>query len=254
LTPGSKPRGTREDLLAGRRPVLELLRAGRTATEIWISRDAGRAAVLEEIRRLGREASIPIKEVSPQELDQVAAGINHQSVVAYTGRYRYTPLQTLLSGNPSALLFLDGVMDPHNLGSLLRSADGAGFDGVVIPAHGAAGVTATVRRVSAGAAEIVPVARETNLSRSLEAAQAAGLWIAGLDAAGDTDLWSSDLMNPPVGLVLGAEDRGLSKGVRQTCDGLVRIPGAGRLESLNVGVAGALGMFEVARRRAGRLV
>jgi 23S rRNA (guanosine2251-2'-O)-methyltransferase len=224
------------------------------ATEIRIAKEAGRSNILNEIRRLGRDASIPIKDVSAQELDNAARGINHQGVVALTPRYRYVPLDDLLSRGPTSLLFLDGVMDPHNLGSLLRSADGAGFDGVVIPAHGAAAVTSTVRRVAAGAAEIVPVARETNLRRSLEAAQAAGLWVAGLDASGETDLWSSDLMNPPVALVLGAEDKGLSRGVRERCDGLVRIPGEGRLESLNVGVAGALGMFEVARRRARRLM
>jgi 23S rRNA (guanosine2251-2'-O)-methyltransferase len=254
LSSGSKSRGPREDLLAGRRPVLELLRAGKTATEIRIAREASRSHVLKEIRRLGSDASIPIRDVPARELDHVARGINHQGVIAYTARYRYVPLDDLLSGSPSALLFLDGIMDPHNLGSLLRSADGAGFEGVVIPAHGATGVTSAVRRVAAGAAEVVPVARETNLARSLEAAQGAGLWIAGLDASAEADLWSSDLMNPPVGLVLGAEDRGLSRGVRDRCDGLVRIPGAGRLESLNVGVAGALGMFEVARRRAGRLI
>jgi 23S rRNA (guanosine2251-2'-O)-methyltransferase len=226
------------------------LRAQKSAQEIRISKDAARSELLTEIRGLARAASIPVKDVSRKDLDEIAGGINHQGVAALTARYRYLPLDELLARSPTCILFLDGVMDPHNLGSLLRSADGAGFEGVVIPAHGASGVTNTVRRTSAGAAETVPVARETNMSRSLEAAKSAGLWIAGLDAGADQDLWSSDLMEPPVGLVLGSEDRGLSRGVRERCDGLVRIPGAGRLGSLNVGVAGALAMFEVARRRA----
>jgi 23S rRNA (guanosine2251-2'-O)-methyltransferase len=236
--------------VAGRRPVLELLRAQKNAQEIRLSKDAGRSDILTEIRSLARDASIPLKEVSRDDLNEIAPGINHQGVAALTARYRYVPLNDLLARSPACLLFLDGVMDPHNLGSLLRSADGAGFEGVVIPAHGASGVTSAVRRVSAGAAETVPVARETNMARSLEASKGAGLWIAGLDARADQDLWSSDLMDPPVGLVLGSEDRGLSRGVREKCDGLVRIPGAGRLGSLNVAVAGALAMFEVARRRA----
>jgi 23S rRNA (guanosine2251-2'-O)-methyltransferase len=206
--------------------------------------------VLVEIRKLARAASIPVKEVSRDDLNEIAGGINHQGVAALTPRYRYVPLNDLLARSPTCILFLDGVMDPHNLGSLLRSADGAGFEGIVIPAHGASGVTSAVRRVSAGAAETVPVARETNMSRSLEASKGAGLWIAGLDAGAEHDLWSSDLIDPPVGLVLGSEDRGLSRGVREKCDGLVRIPGAGRLGSLNVAVAGALAMYEVARRRA----
>lgn len=239
----------REDLLAGRRPVLELLRAARPASEIRISREAGRSSILTEIRQRARAAAIPLQEVPPGELDSAARGINHQGVVALTPRYRYRPLGDLLATSPQRLLFLDGVMDPHNLGSILRSADGAGFDGVVIPAHGSASVTATVRRISAGAAEIVPVCRETNLSRSLEAAQGAGLWIVGLEAGIESDIWSSDLLEPPVGLVMGSEDRGISRGVRERCDGLVSIPGFGRLDSLNVAVAAALAMFEVARRK-----
>jgi 23S rRNA (guanosine2251-2'-O)-methyltransferase len=246
----TKKGSPREDVLAGRRPVLELLRAQKGAQEIRISRDVGRSRVLSEIRALAREAAVPIKEVSAADLDALARGMNHQGVAALTSRYRYASLQDVLARGPTALLFVDGVMDPHNLGSLLRSADGAGFDAVVIPAHGATGVTAAVRRVSAGAAETVPVARETNLSRSIESAKGAGLWIAGLDAEAKEDLWTSELMEAPVGLVLGSEDRGISRGIREKCDGLVGIPGVGRLESLNVAVAGALAMFEVARRKA----
>ena len=206
--------------------------------------------MLNEIRRLARERNIVVREVDRVEIDHLAEDVNHQGVAALTGRYRYTPLSDILARPVQALLFLDGVMDPHNLGSLLRSADGAGFDGVVIPSHRSSAVTQTVRRVSAGASEVVPVARETNLGRAIESAKSAGLWIVGLDQEAEDDLWASRLLEPPVGLVLGSEDRGISKGVREKCDGMVRIPSMGRLSSLNVAVAGALALFEVPRRGA----
>lgn len=239
------------DVVFGRRPVMELLRAGRSAQKVLISQRARPAPVLDDIKETAQAQGVVIQTASPDEIDRLTEGANHQGVVALVARYRYSPLPDLLAAEAPALLFLDGVMDPHNLGSLLRSADGAGFDGVVIPAHRAAAVTQTVRRVSAGAAEVVRVARVGNLGAALEEARKANLWIVGLDADGHHDVWSSELMEPPVGLVLGAEDRGLSRVVRSRCDALCRIPSGGRLGSLNVAVAGALAMFEVARRRHG---
>lgn len=243
-------KGQRFDALVGRRPVIELLKANGSIDSILIAKGVRPSQVLNEIRRLAREKNVIVREVDRAEIDRLAEDFNHQGVAALTGRYRYTPLPDILGRGSPAVLFLDGVMDPHNLGSLLRSADGAGFDGVVIPAHGSSAVTQTVRRVSAGASEVVPVARETNLGRAIESAKKAGLWIVGLDQEAEDDLWVSPLLEPPVGLVLGSEDRGISKGVREKCDGMVRIPSMGRLGSLNVAVAGALAMFEVPRRRA----
>lgn len=238
-----------DDLVAGRRPVLELLRAGGSVERVLLSQDLRTAPILRDIRSAAEEASVPVRVVPKDEVERIARGLNHQGVVARTARYRYTPFDELLSRPAPALLFLDGITDPHNLGSLLRSADGAGFDGVVLPARRSSGVTASVRRVSAGAAEVVPVARVTNLARALDQGKEAGLWIVGLDERGPTDLWSSDLVEPPVGVLLGAEDRGISRVAKDRCDELVRISLRGRLSSLNVAVAGALAMFEVARRR-----
>ena len=237
------------DVLFGRRPVIELLRAGRGAHKILISERTRPAPALDEIRRIAASRGIPVQTVPGGELEGIVADGNHQGVVALTPRYRYAQLRDLLAAPGAGILFLDGVMDPHNLGSLLRSADGAGFAGVVVPAHRSVAVTQTVRRVAAGAAEVVSVARVANLAGAIEEARKAGLWIAGLDGDAEEDVWVSNLMEPPVGLVLGSEDRGLSRLVRQRCDALVRIPSAGRLGSLNVAVAGALAMFEVARRR-----
>jgi 23S rRNA (guanosine2251-2'-O)-methyltransferase len=248
--PAKRNHVNEEAVLAGRRPVLELLRAGRAAQRLLIADGLRPSNVIGEIRRRAEELAIPVRFVPREQIERVAEGMNHQGVAAITGRFRYTPLEDVLEAGKRCVLFLDAVTDPHNLGSLLRSADCAGFDGIVIPAHRSASVTPAVRRVSAGASEVVPVARVTNLGRALEEARSAGLWILGLDEDASVDVWSTELAEPPVGLVLGSEDRGISKSVRERCDELVCIPQAGRIGSLNVAVAGAVAMFEVARRRS----
>lgn len=237
-------------MLAGRRPVIELLRSGQGAEQVLIAQGLAPSGILGDIRKRAERAQVPVRNVPRAEVDLLARGANHQGVVAITARYRYTPLDELLDRAVGTLLFLDGIMDPHNLGALLRSADVAGFGGVVIPTRRASAVTAAVRRVSAGAAETVPVSRVGNLAQAIGRAQEKGFWVLGLDEKAAEDLWSSKLMEPPVALILGAEDRGLSKPVRDRCDALVSIPRAGRIDSLNVGVAGAVAMFEVARRSA----
>lgn len=241
-------RGPVDTFLTGRRPVLELLKNGGAVERVFLAEGLAPSKVLGEIRRRATKAAIPVRVVPKREIERLAGDSNHQGVVAQAGRYRYAPLGDLLTPT-SALLFVDGVTDPHNLGSLLRSADGSGFTGIVIPSHRAVGVTPAVRRVSAGAAEVVPVARVPNLSQALDEARRAGLWILGLDEKADGSLWESDLAQPPVGLVLGAEDKGISRLVSEHCDDLVRIPYFGKIGSLNVAVAGAVAMFEVARRR-----
>lgn len=249
-SPNRSPGGGRDgaDVIYGRRPVLELLRAGGSAERIMMAEGMARSAVLGEIRRRASDAAVPVKVVPRAEIESAARGTNHQGIVAVTGRYRYAQVEELLGRGDATVLFLDGISDPHNLGSLLRSADAAGFTGVVIPARRSAGVTAAVRRVSAGASETVPVARVTNLGRALDAARGVGMWVLGMEGAAQQDIWSSELMEPPLALVLGSEGRGISKGIRDRCDDFVRIPQAGRIGSLNVAVAGAIAMFEIARR------
>jgi 23S rRNA (guanosine2251-2'-O)-methyltransferase len=236
--------------LWGRRPVLEYLRSGGTPEKVLIARETTHSDILEEVLERTRQRGIRTLTVSRQELDQIASG-NHQGVLAVARAYRYMQLEPLLGEVTTGLLFADGIMDPHNLGALIRSALGAGFDGVVIPSHRAAAVTAAARRVSAGAAELIGVARVANLSRAIEQAKAHGLWVVGLDEKAKESLWASELLEPPVVLVVGAEDKGISRTVRMKCDALVSIPQQGRLSSLNAGVAGALAMFEVARRISG---
>ena len=243
--PTDEDRGS--SALSGRRPVIELLRARRPAEKILIADGLAPSANLVEIRKRAKEASIPVKVVPRAELDRLSDGENHQGVVAVTGRYRYAALESLF-GPETRLVFLDGVTDPHNLGSLIRSAECCGFGGVVVPAHRSAGVTPAVRRVAAGAAEVLPVARVTNLGRAIDQAKESGVWVVGLDSEAEDDIWTSQLLETPIALVLGAEGKGLSKHVRERCDGLVRIPQQGRIASLNVAVAGAIAMFEIARR------
>lgn len=235
--------------MAGRRPVLELLDSDRPVERILVAAELAPSAILGRIRRKAEERTVPLRVVPKTEVEKLGQGLNHQGVVAVAGRYRYAPLQEMLTAPAPAVVFLDGVTDPHNLGSLLRSADGAGVGGVVIPTHRSASVNDTVRRISAGAAEVVKVARVGSLGSALDKARDAGLWLVGLDERGQEDIWTSDLLVPPVGLVLGSEDRGLGKSVRDRCDALVRIPQFGSLASLNVSVAGAIVMYEIARRR-----
>ncbi|HET7483667.1 MAG TPA: 23S rRNA (guanosine(2251)-2'-O)-methyltransferase RlmB [Actinomycetota bacterium] len=234
-------------IVAGRRPVLELLRSGRPVKALLVARDLRDSEVVRELKESAARAGVATTTTTRAEIDRIAKGLNHQGVVAEVGRYRYAPLEDLLK-DARHLLFVDGVTDPHNLGSLLRSADGSGFSGVVIPAHRASGVTATVRRVSAGAAEIVPVARVTNLGRALDQARGSGFWVVGLDEKAGETIWETDALEPPVALVLGSEGKGISRGVLGRCDSTVRIPSQGRLASLNVAVAGAIAMFEATRR------
>jgi 23S rRNA (guanosine2251-2'-O)-methyltransferase len=230
--------------------VLELLRAEKAAERILVGDYVAASKTVAEIRKRAASLGVPVRTVPKNEIDKASVGLNHQGVVALTGRFRYTPLEELLKEPDAVLVFLDGVTDPHNLGSLLRSADGAGATGVVLPARRSVSVTSAVRRVSAGAAEIVPVARVGNLGRALDEAREAGVWMVGLDEGSEDDIWSSTMLEPPVGLVLGAEDKGISPMIRERCDAVVSIPSAGRLSSLNVAVAGAIVMFEVARRRS----
>jgi 23S rRNA (guanosine2251-2'-O)-methyltransferase len=227
--------------------VLEYLRSGGSPEKILIAREISSSTLLDEIRERSRQRGIAINVMARHELDQIAPG-NHQGVVAVAGAYRYASLESIFDEAATGVLFADGIMDPQNLGALIRSALGAGFGGVVVPSHRAAGVTAAARRVSAGAAELLKVARVPNLSQAIERAKSYGLWVIGLDERASDSVWTSELMEPPVGLVIGAEDKGLSRTVRARCDGLVGIPQRGRVSSLNASVAGALAMFEVARR------
>ncbi len=232
---------TRE-LVYGRQPVRELYRGPREALETWVTERA--AAQIPWL-----EAG-PKPHVKPERALSEAAGTrDHQGVVAWGEPYRYADAYELATGESPLLVCLDQVTDPHNLGAVIRSVDGAGATAVVVPAHGAVRVTPAVCRASAGAVEHVPVAVVQNLARYLADVKGPSLWAYAADAEGSLAMWDADLAGG-VALVLGAEGKGVRPLVRRTCDATVAIPLAGKVGSLNVSVAAAVLLFEARRQRA----
>jgi 23S rRNA (guanosine2251-2'-O)-methyltransferase len=202
-----------------------------------------------------RGQGIAVRFVPREEIDRATRSSTHQGVMAFTSRKAYSDLDELVAGRGGEYLFLlvlDGVEDPQNLGALLRSANGAGVDGVVIPERRAAGITGTVVKASAGASEHLPVARVVNIARTLEELKDRNIWTIGLDERAPQSYDEPDY-NMHCALVLGAEGKGLHELVRKKCDLLVSIPMMGSVASLNVSVAGGIVMYEVLRQRRARL-
>jgi len=238
----------------GRQAVRELLLANRRDTrEIWMAADLDPAPVLSEIRELASEARVVVKEVGRQKLDAAARTDAPQGVLAFARPLPEATLEELASRRPGRpapfLLCSDGITDPGNLGALLRSAECAGVTGVVLPQHRAVHITPTVAKAAAGAVEHLPMALVGGMPAAVRQLQEAGIWVVGLDERADKALWDLDVSDVPVAVVLGAEGPGLSRLVRERCDEVVSIPMRGRVASLNVGTAGSLACFEVARRR-----
>ncbi|MDH7497329.1 MAG: 23S rRNA (guanosine(2251)-2'-O)-methyltransferase RlmB [Syntrophomonadaceae bacterium] len=241
------------DLLEGMNPVLEALRAGDRVSRIYLSRTAGNPRV-RQLVELARTRGVPVEEVDRARLRSMSASRNPQGVVAEVRPYGYFALHDILqeacdSGQPPFLLVLDGVEDPQNLGAIIRTAECAGAHGVVIPRHGAARLSPAVARAAAGALEYVKVAQETNLARALDSLKEAGVYVVGTEAAASFLYTEVDLRGA-VAVVVGGEERGIRRLVRERCDQLVRIPLAGRIGSLNAGVACGIVAYEVVRQRS----
>jgi 23S rRNA (guanosine2251-2'-O)-methyltransferase len=247
---------SRVDVLYGIHPVEEALRAGvRQIDHLSVAREreARRDPRLDAVLELARQANVRIASEPRDQLTRHARTDAHQGVVAFLRERKFLALEDLLAreGTRRFFLALDGVEDPHNLGAILRTTDGAGVDGVVLPERRSAPLTAVVAKTSAGASEHSRIARVTNLTRALEQMKKANVWIVGLDERGTPDYTDFDF-NRDVCLVLGSEGTGLHDLVKKTCDFLLRIPMAGSVSSLNVSVAGAVVMYEAMRqRRAG---
>lgn len=240
-------------LIWGRHPVIEALRAGRAIDRILLAEGVRPVGVIAEILQLSAERGIRVQFLDRRALDRLSSGANHQGVIAEVSEYRYWSLDDLVataahaSGLP-LLLALDSLEDPQNFGTLLRTADAAAVNGVIIPLHRSVGVTPAVAKASAGAVEYLPVARVTNLARSLGDLKQRGYWIVGLEASG-TVRYDQFAVDVPLTVVVGAEGRGLSRLVRETCDLLTRLPMQGHVASLNAAVAGSIVIYEVVRRR-----
>jgi 23S rRNA (guanosine2251-2'-O)-methyltransferase len=237
----------------GRQAVREVLRAGRrNVFLLQVSESARPQATLNEILALSGRKNIHIERVSQASLNRL--GVNHQGVAVQAAEYPLTPLEDVVSrceaaGAETLLLLLDQIQDPQNLASLLRTAEAAGVDGVILPLRRAAGVTPAVVNASAGAVEHLPIAR-SNIAQAIGEIKRRGVWVAGLDADPSADsLLEADLKGP-LALVIGSEGEGLRPLVRKSCDRLLRIPMHGRVESLNAAAAGSIALYLVLRQRA----
>lgn len=242
------------ETVLGRNPVLECLRAGVPATALHVAIGVDADDRVSESVRLAADAGLSILEVPRADLDRLAGGALHQGMALQVRPYEYAVAEDVLaaardSGSPPLLVALDGVTDPRNLGAVVRSAAAFGAHGLLVPQRRSAGMTAVAWRTSAGTAARLPVARATNLVRTLKDCAASGLMVVGLDAGGSMSLDSFPLATGPLVLVLGSEGRGLSRLVRETCDATVSIPMAGPVESLNASVAAGVVLSEVARLR-----
>jgi 23S rRNA (guanosine2251-2'-O)-methyltransferase len=240
----------------GRQSVRELLMAGRRPIrEIFIASEMDQSDIVDDIIELAADQHVPIRPVSRRKLDEESHTEASQGVVAKASELPEASFDDLcrrgLNGAAPFLVALDGVTDPGNLGALLRTAEGAGVSGVILPKHRAVHVTPTVTKTAAGAIEHVPMALVGGLPTAITQMRAAGVWVVGLDADADTVLFDLPIGDDAVCLVVGAEGKGLSRLVRQRCDVVVSIPLLGHLGSLNVSVSAALGCYEIVRRRVG---
>lgn len=239
------------DLIMGRNTVLEALRSERDIHKIWVAEGATKGQI-QQVVAVAKENKVMIQVVPKKKLDQMVEG-NHQGVIAQVAAYQYAELDDIFrkAANKQEdpfILLLDELEDPHNLGSILRTADASGVHGIIIPKRRSVGLTATVAKSSTGAIEHVPVVRVTNLSRTIEELKERGVWIAGTDAKGSQDYRKMD-GTMPLGIVIGSEGRGMSRIIKEKCDFLFHLPMVGHVTSLNASVAASLLMYEVYRKR-----
>lgn len=242
------------DWIGGRRPVAEALAAGRPALRLLVATSARSGPELNDLLAAARRASVPIEPVDPNRLRQLAGFDGHQGVLLEVAERRFSDLAELLAtatirAHDSLLLILENLQDPTNFGTLLRSAEAAGVDGVVFPERGAAPLSAAAVKASAGASEHLFFSRVEGLGETVRELQARGIRLVAADQDAPSLAWETDLTGP-IAIVVGSEGSGVSGAMRRRCDLLVRFPMAGRVASLNAATAGALLLFEVVRQRA----
>jgi 23S rRNA (guanosine2251-2'-O)-methyltransferase len=241
------------DKIYGRKPLLEMLRSGSRAVHHIHLLNGAKDDTVYLIEEQARAQNISVSYDSRHKLDSLAGNDHHQGVVAICDSYKYAGFRDLLKeaekrDEPLFAVVLDELEDPQNLGAILRSVEAAGAHGVLVPRDRATGVTPTVVKVSAGAADHVLIAQESNLNEALRKMKEAGAWVVGTDADAETDFYQHDFTGPTV-IVMGSEGKGLRRLIRENCDTLVKIPMYGQVSSLNVSVSTALLLFEVVRQR-----
>jgi len=244
-----------QDKIEGRNPVSEALKSGREIDKIFIKKGNLEGSIIPIIKK-ARERGIIISEVEKHKLDSMSETGNHQGIIACVAASRYYTIDEIIKaaeekGEPPFIIICDKISDPHNLGSILRTAECAGVHGVIIPKRSGAGLNAAVAKASAGAVEYTKVCKVTNIARCIEELKDKGLWIAGAEFGGQ-DMYKSD-MTGAFGLVIGSEGEGISRLVREKCDFLVSIPMYGNINSLNASVAAAVLMYESVRQRNNKI-
>lgn len=242
-----------EDIIAGRNAVTEALRSGRTIDSILVARGERSGSVAAIVAK-AKQKNITVKEADSRKLDAMCGGAVHQGVVAVAAVVETVELEDLFrraeeKGEPPFFVIADEVEDPHNLGALIRSAEAAGAHGMIIPKRRAAGLTYAVGKASAGAVEHLPVARVTNLASAIEEIKQRGVWVYAADMDGEP--WCTVNLTGALALVVGGEDHGVGRLVKEKCDGVLSLPMCGKVNSLNASVAGAILMYEAARQRLG---
>ena len=239
------------NLIIGRNPVMEAVKSGRSIDKIMMQKDAEGSA--KKIASMAREKKIVVQYVDKIALDKLAPGRPHQGIAAYVAAKDYVSVDEILNNanerdEDPLIVILDGLEDPHNLGAVLRSCDGVGAHGVIIPARRAVGLTETVAKASAGAIEYIPVAKVTNLAQCIDNLKEQGLWIAAIDMDGEN--YSDADLTGPLALVIGGEGQGVSEIVRKKADYIISMPMKGKVNSLNASNAAAIMLYEVDRQRS----
>ncbi|NDO46245.1 23S rRNA (guanosine(2251)-2'-O)-methyltransferase RlmB [Clostridium sp. MD294] len=240
-----------DNQLEGRNAILEALRNGRDMEKLLVIKGSAEGTIKRIIAQASKKGVV-IQEVSRQKLDELSQTKNHQGVIAIVSAHNYATIEDILENakskaEPPFVVVLDGITDPHNLGAIIRSAECAGAHGVIIPKHRSVGLNATVGKTSAGAIEYMPVARVTNIVKTMEQLKKEGLWFACADMKG-LDYFDTD-MKGAIGIVIGSEGDGVSRLVKENCDFTVAIPMYGKIASLNASVAAGLLLYEVVRQR-----
>ncbi|SEF95937.1 23S rRNA (guanosine2251-2'-O)-methyltransferase [Caloramator fervidus] len=246
-----KVQDERENIIEGRNPVIEALKSGRTIEKLYVSKGDVEGSI-KMIISMAKERGIVVNEVDRRRLDDMSITRAHQGVIAIVSEYRYFEVEDILEeankkGEDPFIIILDEIEDPHNLGSIIRSANIFGAHGVIIPKRRSALVTATVAKASAGAIEYTRVAKVTNINQTIRELKEKGVWVAALDMDGEI-CYSKDLRGP-LALVIGSEGKGVSKLVKENCDFIIKIPMYGQINSLNASVAAGIIMYEVKKQR-----
>ncbi len=241
-----------DDQIEGRNSVLELLESGKDINKIYVTRGEKHGSI-NKILAIAKERKIIVVEKDKRQMDEMAQEENYQGVIAIVPPFEYVEIEDILNmakekNEEPFVLILDGIEDPHNLGSIIRTAETAGVHGIIIPKRRAASVNSTVNKASAGAVEHMKIARVTNISDAIEKLKQAGLWICGTDINTKTYYYNQDLTGP-LGIVIGNEGSGMSEKVRKNCDFLVKIPMQGKVTSLNASVSTGIIVYEAVKQR-----